>query len=124
MRISDWSSDVCASDLAGPTPDDADELAADSSVVARLVTNPTALATVALVLLALWGAREALGPLAGGALSPAPDSAGSWWRLVTEGWHEIGQGTSAPSPAYLLPLAVLGTILLEDRKSTRLNSSH
>src|SRR3546814_11384136 len=107
MRISDWSSDVCASDLAGPTPDDADELAADSSVVARLVTNPTALATVALVLLALWGAREALGPLAGGALSPAPDSAGSWWRLVTEGWHEIGQGHSAPSPAYLLPPAVM-----------------
>nr|WP_281363827.1 glycosyltransferase family 2 protein [Nocardioides daedukensis] len=96
----------------GPTPDDADELAADSSVIARLVTNPTALATVALVLFALWGAREALGPLTGGALSPAPETAGSWWRLITEGWHEIGQGTDAPSPAYLLPLAVLGTILL------------
>src|SRR5690606_39103481 len=84
----------------------------DSSILARFVTSPAALSTVALVLLALWGAREALGPLTGGALSAAPESASSWWQLILEGWHEIGQGTDAPAPTYLVPLALLGTILL------------
>ena len=48
------------------------------------------------VLLALFGAREAFGAVAGGALSPVPDAAGDWWRLHTESWHPLGQGTRRP----------------------------
>ncbi|MDT0201889.1 glycosyltransferase family 2 protein [Nocardioides sp. AE5] len=93
-------------------PDESEELAPDTSFLARLVTNPRALAGIAVFLFSLWAAREALGPLMGGALSPAPDSAGELWRLATEGWHEVGQGTDAPAPTYLLPIAFLGTLLL------------
>jgi GT2 family glycosyltransferase len=97
---------------SGPVPDEADELDADSGLLARLATSPLALGVVAVLLVTVWGAREALGPLAGGALSPAPAQAGDWWRLATEGWHEIGQGTDAPAPGYLLPFAFAATVLL------------
>jgi hypothetical protein len=63
-------------------------------------------------LLCLWGGREGFHPLAGGALSPVPDSSRDWWRLITEGWHELGQGTDAPAPGYLLPFAAAASVLL------------
>lgn len=89
-----------------------DELGDDSGLLVRFVTSPFAVVTTVLLLLTLWGAREALHPITGGALAPAPAGAGDWWRLVLEGWHEVGQGTDAPAPAYLLPLALVGTLLL------------
>lgn len=99
---------------AGPGPDseEGEELAPDSSLLARFVTSPAALLTAAFLLLSLWGAREAFHSITGGALSPSPESSSVWWRLATEGWHQIGQGTDAPAPAYLLPMAMVATILL------------
>ncbi|MBD8868731.1 glycosyltransferase family 2 protein [Nocardioides donggukensis] len=97
---------------SGPVADDADTLAADSGLLVRFVTSPVAVLSAVFVLLALWGARAALGEVSGGALSPAPAGAADWWRLVTEGWHPLGQGTDAPEPGYLLPFALLGTLLL------------
>lgn len=96
----------------GPAPEDGDELEADSSLLARLITSPFAVTATLVVLAILWGAREALGPIAGGALSPAPEAASDWWRLITQSWHPLGQGSDAPSPAYLLPMALAGTVLL------------
>ena len=55
--------------------------------------------------------RGALGDVAGGGLSHAPDGVGAWWRLHAESWHALGQGTGVPAPAYLLPLAVAATLL-------------
>lgn len=96
----------------GPVADEADELEADSGWLARWVTSPLALGLTVLFVVSLWAARDAYGAVAGGALAPAPDDAGDLWRLATEGWHRVGQGTDAPAPAYLLPLATLGTVLL------------
>ncbi len=95
-----------------PGPDAADEdLDDDSGLLVRLVTSPWALGTALLLVVFWWGARDAIGPVAGGALAQAPDGVGRWWQLLGEGWHQLGQGTDAPAPAYLLPLAVLGTVL-------------
>jgi len=96
----------------GPVPDEADELEADSGLLARVLLSPLGLGVIVVTLLTLWGAREALGPLAGGALSPVPASAGDWWRLATEGWHTVGQGTDAPAPGYLLPFAAAAALPL------------
>ncbi|QIX25943.1 glycosyltransferase family 2 protein [Nocardioides sp. JQ2195] len=105
---------IAESGPSGPGPDaeEGDELAPDSSLLARFVTSPTALLTTLFLLLSLWGAREAFHSITGGALSPSPDGSGDWWRLATEGWHQIGQGTDAPAPAYLLPMALMASILL------------
>lgn len=89
-----------------------DGLAEDSGIVVRFVTNPVAIAVALFVVLAAVGAREALGAVAGGALSPAPASVADWWRLHLEGWHPLGQGSAVPAPPYLLPFAFAGSLLL------------
>lgn len=79
----------------------------------RLGTNPVGWLFVGLLVAALVSARGLIGPgaLSGGALLPAPDSAFDWWRTYLASWHPIGTGSSAPAPPYLLPMAVLGTVL-------------
>jgi GT2 family glycosyltransferase len=95
--------------LSGDGSDD--ELIEDSGIVARFFTNPVAVLTAAFVVAALVASRGALGDVAGGGLSHVPDGVGAWWRLHTESWHALGQGTGVPAPAYLLPLALVATLL-------------
>jgi GT2 family glycosyltransferase len=92
--------------------DDEDALGEDSGIVARFFTNPVALLLTVFVVVGLVGSRVALGDVSGGGLSPAPETVGHWWRLHLAGWHEIGSGTAVPAPAYVLPLALLATLLL------------
>ncbi|MBI2244221.1 MAG: glycosyltransferase family 2 protein [Nocardioides sp.] len=99
-----------ASTVARPRTEE-DELAEDTGAVARFLTNPVALVLAIVVLAALVGGREALGSVAGGGLSPTPAGASDWWRLHTETWHQLGTGTAVPAPPYLLPLALLATLL-------------
>ncbi|WP_298755969.1 glycosyltransferase family 2 protein, partial [uncultured Nocardioides sp.] len=88
-----------------------DVLEADSGWVARFLSNPVAVLLALVVLVSLVGARAAFGPVTGGALSPAPQGVGDWWRLHLESWHPLGAGTAVPAPPYLLPMALLGTLL-------------
>lgn len=80
----------------------------------RLLRSPTAWAIVTSFVLALVAGSSLLagGPLHGGALLPAPDGVGHWWDVWSSGHQRIGTGTDAPGPAYLLPLALAGTVLL------------
>ena len=99
---------------AGPVDDEAENLPADTGLVARLLSSPTAGVFALLVLLALVGTRGLLGSglLSGGALLPAPGAAGDWWRVYLESWHADGIGSGVPAAPYLLPLALAGTVLL------------
>jgi GT2 family glycosyltransferase len=90
---------------------DEDEMAEDTGLVARFFTNPVAVLAAAFVVVALAAARGVVGDVAGGGLSPAPDGVGAWWHLHLSSWHALGQGTDVPAPAYVLPLALLGTVL-------------
>ncbi|WP_243057960.1 glycosyltransferase family 2 protein [Nocardioides sp. SR21] len=99
-----------ASAVARPRSDE-DELVEDTGIVARFLTNPVALALAAFVLIALVGARDAFDSLAGGGLSPAPAGVGDWWRLQVDTWHPLGTGTAVPAPPYVLPMALLATLL-------------
>ncbi len=102
--------------LAGGAPvhrrlDDDDPFAEEQGFVSRFFTNPVTLAGLAFVVLALVGAREAFGTVVGGALAPTPASASQWWQLYLESVHPLGQGTAVPAPAYVLPLALVGSVL-------------
>ncbi|MGZ4464631.1 MAG: glycosyltransferase family 2 protein [Nocardioides sp.] len=100
--------------LTPPRPaatDDEDLLLEDTGLVARFLTNPVAVVLALFVVLALVGARSALGDLAGGGLSPMPASARDWWQLHVESWHALGPGTGVPPMPYVLPLAVLASVL-------------
>ena len=87
-----------------------DELA-DTGVVARFLTNPVAVLLAVFVLAVLVGAREAVGVVSGSGLSPAPEEVSEWWSLHLRSWHPLGLGTPVPAPAYVLPLALAGTVL-------------
>ena len=91
--------------------EDEDDLGADSGFVVRFLTNPVAVVVSLFVIVALVGSRDAFGAVSGGALSPPPGEAADWWNLHVEAWHALGQGTPVPAPAYVLPLAVLASLL-------------
>ncbi len=93
-----------------PAIDDEDDFE-DTGVVARFLTSPVAVLLAVFVLVALVGARVAFGSVVGGGLSPVPDSVGDWWHLHLDSWHALGQGSAVPAPAYLLPLALVGSLL-------------
>jgi len=88
-----------------------DEIPVENGWIVRFFTNPVALALTAVVILGLIGSRTAWHTIAGGGLSPAPASVGEWWQLQYQSWHPLGLGTAVPAPPYLLPLALLGTLL-------------
>jgi GT2 family glycosyltransferase len=92
-------------------PDDEDAVAEDTGLVARFFTNPLAVALSIVVVLSIVGVREAFGLVAGGGLAPAPADAQALWTLWVESWHPLGTGTAVPAPAYVVPMAVLGTVL-------------
>lgn len=99
---------------AGPVPDEAENLPEDNGLVARTLRSRLVWVSAALVLAALVAARDLVGSgaLAGGALLPPPGSALDWWRLHLSATHDLGTGSTAAAAPYVLPLAVLGTVLL------------
>lgn len=94
--------------------EDDEDAPVDTGFVARLFTNPIALVMVVFTVISLWACRAAFGAgdLSGGALSPVPGGARDLWTLYGESWHPLGPGTDVPAPAYLLPMALLSTLLL------------
>ena len=88
-----------------------DEIAEDTGIVARFLTNPVAVVLAVVVVAMLVGARSALGHVSGPGLAPAPDHWRDWWTLHLSSWHELGLGTAVPAPPYILPMAMLATVL-------------
>lgn len=99
----------------GPASEELEDLPSwGTTLVRRAVGRPSVLLVLTLGLLALVAARALLGDgrLMGGALLPAPDTAGDLWRTYREGWHPVGVGSDTVAPPYLAVLAGLGTLLL------------
>ncbi len=98
----------------GPVPDEAENLPQDTGLVARLAGSPAAWLFLVLVLLSAWAARGVVGAgsLSGGALLPAPDGAREWWQLYLRSWHDVGVGSGASTAPYVLPMALVSTVLL------------
>lgn len=97
----------------GPVPAEAEELPADTGLLAQLLSSRIVLVLGGLVVLAAVGARGLVGAglLSGGALLPAPDSVEHWWQLYLRSWHTGGVGSDVPAAPYLLPLALVATAL-------------
>jgi len=83
----------------------------DTGLVARFFTNPLAVALSLVVVLSVFGAREAFGHVTGGGLAPAPDHGTQLLHLWTQSWHPLATGTAVPAPAYVAVLGILGWLL-------------
>ena len=91
-------------------PDDAHDLPSEPSIVARRPWLVIILIAIVLSFIAGRGLFSG-GLLHGGALLASPDTAGGWWRLLFERWHDVGLGSSAMAPIFALPLAAAGTLV-------------
>src|SRR3546814_2596290 len=113
MRISDWSSDVCSSDLCDPFAGEVDHRRrATESHAAEARLQPFTRLHRADQFADYLGQPRMFGALAGRRLSAAIDCDGN--VRATHAQHVIEQS--------LFGLAVYESV--GDRKSTRLNSSH
>jgi hypothetical protein len=75
--------------------------------------GPGAVVLLMLTVAAAVAARAAVtGAVPGDALLPAPSSAADWWREYLASTHQVATGSSTTAPAYLLPLALVSTLLL------------
>ncbi|CAB4943536.1 unannotated protein [freshwater metagenome] len=101
---------------SGPSDDDAFDTAFDDSR-GRLgfwLRRPALLLAVLLTLVSLVSVRAwfAFGLLEGGALLPAPSGFGDLWATYAEGWHEVGPGSAAAAPPYLMVVGAVAAFLL------------
>ncbi|MFJ9834686.1 glycosyltransferase [Streptomyces sp. NPDC101169] len=99
---------------SGPGGDDADFLEIEQFArLKRIARKPGPVLFLALLLVSLVACRALLGggALAGGALLPAPASAGDLWSRYLDAWHPVGAGGTAAAPPYLAIVATLASIL-------------
>jgi GT2 family glycosyltransferase len=78
--------------------------------------HPWLVAALGLIAMALIAGRDLYSGmdgaiLHGGALPPAPGSAGDWWNLLVERTHAVGLGSTDIPPIFVLPLAIVATPL-------------
>ncbi|WP_268958752.1 glycosyltransferase [Nonomuraea aridisoli] len=118
--------DMLQSFLAGEAPLDAagrhhhaatndeQEIAppADTGAVKRFAARPGVILMFALTVVALVAERSLLAGerLGGGALVPVTGGASDLWAFYTEGFHDVGLGSTAPAPPYVAVLAALSTL--------------
>ncbi|MGW4440704.1 glycosyltransferase [Streptomyces sp. NPDC004596] len=99
---------------SGPGGDDADFLEIEQFArLKRIARKPGPVLFLGLLLVSLVACRALLGggALAGGALLPAPASAGDLWSRYLDAWHPVGAGGTAAAPPYLAIVATLASIL-------------
>jgi GT2 family glycosyltransferase len=95
------------STVTDQAPDDAVDLDDGPSLLAR---RPWLAVVLVLTILSVVAARGLFGgSLNGGALLPAPETAGGWWRLLLEARHPVGLSSDSLPPLFALPLAVVAT---------------
>lgn len=97
----------------GLAPEDVVPMPAGEGPWAWPGRHPLATLTALLTVLALVATRGLWGSglLQGGGLPPSPDSAGAWWRLMGESWHQVGLGSTQLASPYVVALAVPATVL-------------
>lgn len=88
-------------------PDEAVDLENRPSLFLR---RPWFTVVLVLAVLSVIAGRGLLGgSLSGGALLPAPDTAGDWWSLLFERRHDVGLPSTSLPALFVLPLAVAAT---------------
>ena len=101
---------------SGPVDDTADYLdAAGSGWIRRALLRPSVLLVAALTVFSALATRDLWlgdGALQGGALLPVPTGAGDLWAQYTQGWHDIGPGSSVAAAPYLMLVWAVAVVLL------------
>ena len=91
--------------------DDAD-LLTPAKVVnwASVFKRPHVVLGISLFIFILLSSRSRFGSLIGGALATTPHGTSSLWRSYIESWHQVGMGSSAPTPPWVALLSLLSIL--------------
>jgi GT2 family glycosyltransferase len=84
----------------------------ERSTLRQLMTRPSSLFAMAVLLITLIASRNRIGDLAGGALLPAPDGGMDLIAKYLESWHPIALGSSANSPTWILITGLSSALFL------------
>ncbi len=105
--------DTTGAHHASVDPTEDDSLLIDNGLGRRLMTSPTLMTFIALLVIALIAGRSLIGggPLGGGSLVPAWGGASDLWHTYLQTFHPSGIGSQTAAPAYLAVLAGLSTVL-------------
>jgi hypothetical protein len=102
-----------------PTDNDIDEEFnedADLLTPAKVVNwgsifkRPQVVLGISLFIFILLSSRSRFGSLIGGALATTPHGTSSLWRSYIESWHQVGMGSSAPTPPWVALLSLLSIL--------------
>ena len=69
--------------------------------------RPQVVLGISLFIFILLSSRSRFGSLIGGALATTPHGTSSLWRSYIESWHQVGMGSSAPTPPWVALLSIL-----------------
>lgn len=91
--------------------DDAD-LLTPAKVVnwGSVLKRPQVVLGISLFIFILLSSRSRFGSLIGGALATTHHGTSSLWRSYIESWHQVGMGSSAPTPPWVALLSLLSIL--------------
>lgn len=93
--------------------DDADLLTPVKAVNwGSVLKRPQFVLGISLFIFILLSSRSRLGSLIGGALATTPNNTSFLWRSYIESWHQVGMGSSTPTPPWVALLSLLSVIFL------------
>jgi len=72
-----------------------------------VLKRPQVILGVSLLIFTLLSSRSRFGSLIGGALATTPHGTSSLWRSYIESWHQVGMGSSSPTPPWVAILSLL-----------------
>ena len=72
--------------------------------------RPQVVLGISLFIFILLSSRSRFGSLVGGALTTTPHGTSSLWRSYIESWHQVGMGSSAPTPPWVALLSLLSLL--------------
>jgi GT2 family glycosyltransferase/lysylphosphatidylglycerol synthetase-like protein (DUF2156 family) len=74
---------------------------------ASVLKRPQVLLGSLLFVFILLSSRSRFGSLIGGALATTPHGTSALWRSYVESWHQVGMGSSAPTPPWVAIVSLL-----------------
>jgi len=88
--------------------DDADLLTPTKVVNwASIFKRPQVLLGICLFIFVIFSSTSRFGSLIGGSLATTPHGTSELWRSYVESWHQVGMGSSAPTPPWVAVLSIL-----------------
>jgi hypothetical protein len=75
-----------------------------------VLKRPQVVLGISLFVFILLSSRSRFGSLIGGALATTPHGTSSLWRSYIESWHQVGMGSSAPTPPWVALLSLLSIL--------------